>query len=93
MRRAFTLIEALLALTLTGVLAAGCMTLLMETVRARADLETAPLLARHVRGLGGFLEDAVHRTLSSTKVAGLFSAPPGSPTGTPPARCTCALTV
>jgi hypothetical protein len=65
MRRAFTLIEALLALTLTGLLAAGCVTLLMETARARAELETAPLLARHARGLGGFLENSVRRTLAA----------------------------
>lgn len=85
MRRAFTLVEALLALTLTGLLAAGCVTLLMETARARTELETAPLLARHVRGLGGFVENAVRRTLSASNAAGLFSAPPGSPVGTPPA--------
>jgi len=83
--RAFTLIEALMALSLTGLLAAGCVTLLMETARARAELETAPIFTRHVRGLGGFLETAVARTTATANPAGLFSAPPGSPPGTPPA--------
>lgn len=86
MRRAFTLIEALLALTLTGVLAAGCVTLLMEVTRARAELETAPILSRHTRGLGGFLEKSLAATFATPAgAAALFSTAPGSPPGTPPA--------
>lgn len=87
MRRAFTLIESLLALTLTGLLATGCITLLMETARARTELETVPVLARHVRGLGGFLETAVRRTMANGNMAARFSTPPGAPVGTPPALC------
>ncbi len=86
-RRAFTLVETLMALSLTAVLAAGCAMLVMEVTQAWSQREITPAFRRHVRGLGGFLEAAVAASAKDPAAAraGRFSVPPGMPAASPPA--------
>lgn len=86
-RRGFTLVETLMALTLTAVLASGGAMLVLDITQAWAGRETGPAFRRHVRGLGAFLESGFFRATRNPQLVreGLLSVPPGSPPGTPPA--------
>ena len=86
-RRAFTLVETLMALSLAAMLASGAAMLTLQVARHWSERETEPLFRRHVEGLSGFLEARLAQTRSDTLAvrAGLFSAPPGAKPGTPPA--------
>lgn len=85
-RRAFTLVETLMALTLTAILATGAAMLVVEITREWARRETGPAFRRHVGGLGGLLEKALADTRRAGSGAGaLWEIPPGAPPTTPPA--------
>lgn len=86
LRRGFTLVETLMAITLTAMLASGVAMLVFDIAQAGAVRETGPAFRRHVRGLGGMLENGFARSAQNPLFArvGLLSVPPESPPGTPP---------
>ena len=84
-KSAFTLVEVLIALALTGMLLTGLTMLTFQVMQAWARQAEDPLFDRHVDGLRRALEECVAETADASNARGarrainsVLTQPPGS---------------